>query len=316
MKDFPKIKHVVPWGKERQDSVRNWIEKVTGRITLIHNWANPLVGKEEIDAIILAAEEHGTAVVGQKAINTLKQVDENWFVIRTVPRHDIYEVQTPQAVTTEVFRKAMEKWSHETLTDDVSFLERENLPVKIVPSSSRNFKITVQDDLDKAESLINKKQLIGIGHDSHKFTDQQKTLHLGGIEIACWFWSEGNSNWDALIHAMCNALWTAIGEWSLSLYADKMCKGEGIKDSREYLKHIFKKVQERGYEIGNIACTIEAAKPKLEVHIPKMKEVLSDILGCSSFQIGIACTTWEWLTDFGKWLWLQCFVNLILIKKL
>jgi 2-C-methyl-D-erythritol 2,4-cyclodiphosphate synthase len=118
-----------------------------------------------------------------------------------------------------------------------------------------------------------------------------------------------------LTHAICNALWTAIGKGSLSLYADKMCLERWIENSLKYLESIYVEVKKSWYEIGNIACSIEAAKPKLEKHIPQMKAILSQTLNCVSQQIGIACTTGEKLTDFGKGLGIQCFVHCILVKS-
>ena len=363
-KQFPKIKFVVKWWIERQFSVQNWLEKVSWEFVLIHNWANPLVTDKEIDEVILNTKKYWASVVWKKVKNTLKKVDENWFVISTIPREDIFEVQTPQWLKTEKFKELVEKNSHPVIakrhdeaiqwnnnstchpelvsgsekivinwnknnkidseinsewqgvsTDDVSFFEKENLPVKIVESSEQNFKITTQEDLKKAESFVRQNTRIWFWHDSHKIIENKSWnwMILWWIKISNDLEFEWNSDWDVLIHAICNGIWTAIWEWSLSIYSDKMCK-DWITNSMEYLKHIVNKMTKKWYSIWNISASIEWAKPKLEKHIPTMKEEIAQTLFCTTFQIWIACTTWEWLTSFWKWEWLQVFCNVILKK--
>jgi len=312
---FPKIKFVVEWWTERQFSVQNWIQKSTKKITLIHNSANPLVTPKEITDTIKATQKYGSAVVWQKAVNTLKKVDQNWLIIQTIPRSDIYEVQTPQWVNTKIFKKLIKNPNTELFTDDVSFFEHAKLQSKIVPVSKQNFKITYPEDINKAESFLNPKIKIWIGHDSHRIDKNKTFTTLGWIQIKCGFWLEWNSDADVLIHAICNAIGTAIGQGSLSIYSDPMCHQKKITDSQTYLKHIFQEAKKQNYQIWNLACTIEAQKPKLEKHIPAMKQNLAKLLNCSIIQIGIACTSWENLSDFWKWLWIQCFTEVILYQK-
>jgi len=314
-KELTKVKKIIKWWTERQFSVQNWIKEVSWEITLIHNCANPLVTTKEISDVIQATKEFWAWVVWSKAINTLKQIDINWHIIKTIPRADIYEVQTPQWVQTKIFKKLISKYKNEVFTDDVSFFEKEKLTVKIVPASKQNFKITYPEDLKTAESFLKTQIIIWVWHDSHRFDPKKidkTTIKIWWIPIPHNQNFEANSDWDVLIHTICNAIWTAIWKWSLSIYSDKMCKS-GITDSTEYLKYIFQQMKKLWYKIGNISCSIEAQKPKLEKHIPAIKKNLSKLLECSTIQIWIACTSGEWLSDFWKWLWMQCFANIILV---
>lgn len=342
-RDFPKIKYVVEWWCERQFSVKNWLEKVSWEFVLVHNWANPLVTDEEIDNIIFATKKYWAAVVWRKAKNTLKKVDENWFVVNTVSRHDIYEVQTPQGLKTDKFKELVSEYIIQSkakntvvnenfhslpsalnpeppalFTDDVSFFEKAWLPVKIVEASEQNFKITTKEDLKKAQCFVRQEIRIWFWHDSHRILERRKEegeswkwLILWWIKISDDLEFEWNSDWDVLIHSICNAIWTAIWQGSLSLYSDKMCK-DWITDSMEYLKHIVQEMRDRWYSVWNLSASIEWARPKLERHIPAMKEKISKALWCSTFQIWIACTTWEWLSSFWKGEWMQVFTNIIL----
>ena len=313
-KTFPKIKDVVIWWKQRQESVKKWLDKVNNEILLIHNWSNPLVTDLEIEQVIKNTQEYWACAPWLKAINTLKKVDEEMMIKETIPREDIYEVQTPQWVNVKTFRKLVNKKSVKTFTDDVSYFENANLPVKIVLASENNFKITNPSDLLKAENIVRKDLIIWIWHDSHRLIKWDKPLIIWATEINSDYYFEWNSDWDILLHALCNAIWTAIWEWSLSLYSDKMCK-MWQTNSIEYLKHIYKEMKNKGYQIWNLSISIEWKEPKLESFIPKIKENLAKNLECTVFQIWIACTSWEWLTSFWKWEGMQCFVNLILRKN-
>ena len=314
-KTFPKVKKVVIWWKLRQDSVINWLKEISGEILLIHNWCNPWVTDEEIDEVIRETKEHWACAPWSKVVNTIKQVSENWFIVKTIERKDLYEVQTPQWVNTKKFKQLINSKSEtqdsKLITDDVSYFEQAWLPVKITQSSPSNFKITTQEDLKKAQVFVKQDLVIWIWHDSHKLILWKKPLMLWWIWIESEFSFEANSDWDVLIHALCNAIWTAIWEWSLSLYSDKMLK-DWKSDSMEYLKHIFSEIEKRGFVVWNISATIEWKQPKLEKYIGEIKENLAKLMKCNTYQIWIAITSWEDLTSFWKWEWMQCFVNVIL----
>jgi len=68
------------------------------------------------------------------------------------------------------------------------------------------------------------------------------------------------------------------------------------------------KVKERGHKISNIAIMLEGKKPKIDEHIDDLKASLSKILNLKKENIGIAATSGDELTDFGKGKGMQCFV--------
>lgn len=316
-KDFPKIKHVVKWWAERSDSVRNWMDYVSNDYVLIHNWCNCLVTEKEIDSVMQCTVEYWASCPWKKVVNTVKKVWMDNLVITTVDRSDLYEVQTPQWVNAKQFKLLLRKHVSWTFTDDVSYFEREWLPVKIVEASDQNFKITTTNDLVMANAMHKQDLLCWLGHDSHRFldcADEYKPLIIWWVEITKELSFEANSDWDVLIHSLCNALWTSIGGWSLSLYADQMCS-IWEKSSEAYLAYILNKVNETWYIIWNISISLEWKRPKLEKFIPLIKEQLAKLLGISTYQIWIACTSWEELSDFWKGKWLQCFTMLTLKKS-
>jgi 2-C-methyl-D-erythritol 2,4-cyclodiphosphate synthase len=155
---------------------------------------------------------------------------------------------------------------------------------------------------------------VGIGQDSHKFVDD-KPLILGGIHIPDTPGLHANSDGDAVIHALCNALGTALGRGALSTYADDMCKNQNITDSKEYLKVALGFTEEEGYDISNISIAIEAGRPKLEQHFPAMKKKLSELLSIKENEVGIAVTSGEKIAPFGRGVGIQVFASVCLEKS-
>lgn len=161
---FKKISSVIEGGKERQDSALRGLQAIEKSakprdLILFHNAANPLVLPEEINKVIRAARKHGAALLGQPAKDTLKKIDKNSLILQTVPRKNIYLAQTPQVIEYKLAKEVFGKAAKDGFqgTDDVSLVERTGKPVKIVPCSYRNVKITTRDDLKIAESFISKR---------------------------------------------------------------------------------------------------------------------------------------------------------------
>ena len=308
--NFDKITKVVDGGIERQDSVYNGIKAVDEAedddIILIHNAVNPFVDEATINNCINATKKYGAAVVGFPAKDTIKVVEDG-LVRQTIDRRLLWQIQTPQAMKYFLAKKAFERAYREKFygTDDVSLVERIGGSVKIVYCPRENMKITEPYDLAYANKMINASK-IGIGQDSHKF-DKKKPLVLGSVKILDKDGFEANSDGDVILHALFNALSTAIGDRSLGFYADRMFK-EGITDSKKYLEFILDKVRERNCRISNIAIMLEGKKPKIDEHIEKIKNALSKLLKIKKENIGIAATSGEELTDFGRGFGMQCFV--------
>ena len=306
-----KIIKVADGGLERQDSAYNGIKAIERArdddIIIIHNGSNPFVNDEIINNSINAAKKYGAAVVGFPAKDTIKVVQDG-FVKQTIDRRLLWQVQTPQAMKYFLAKKAFEIAYREKFygTDDVSLVEKIGGQVKMVYCDRSNIKITDQHDLAYANKLANASR-IGIGMDSHKFSKGKKPLMLGGIKISNKDGFDANSDGDVVLHALFNALSTAIGMKSLGFYADKMLK-EGITDSKQYLKFITGKTNEKNLKIQNVAIMLEGKRPKIDGQIDRIKSSLSKLLGIKSDYIGIAATSGEGLTEFGEGKGMQCIV--------
>jgi len=161
---FRKIDSVVIGGKERQASAFNGFkaaEKLGAKekdLILFHNGVNPLILQKEINKVIKMAKKYGAAFLGQKAKDTIKKVDKNNFVLKTIARENIYLAQTPQAMEYTLAKKSFEKARLEKFkgTDDVSLVERLGKKVRAVPCSYKNIKVTTREDLKIIESFLKK----------------------------------------------------------------------------------------------------------------------------------------------------------------
>lgn len=149
----PKIK-IIEGGNTRQKSVYNALKYVNNEYVLIHDGARPLIRKDTIAYVLEAVLDKGAISVMTKTTDTIKEVDENGRIIRTVDRAKLYNTQTPQGFKTEIIKSAHEKLRDGNFTDDCSMLETLNIPVYIVNGSYTNIKITIKSDLDFARLYI------------------------------------------------------------------------------------------------------------------------------------------------------------------
>jgi 2-C-methyl-D-erythritol 2,4-cyclodiphosphate synthase len=153
---------------------------------------------------------------------------------------------------------------------------------------------------------------VGLGQDSHKLKSGG-VLVLAGVEISQELHLEADSDGDVIIHSLCNALSTAIGGGSLDTWAGEMFR-KGIKDSREFLKAILTKVNSQNYKISNVAIMVEASKPRLEEQRETMQKSLANLLKIEQDRVGIAFTSGEGLTNFGKGEGMQA-ISTVLLEK-
>ena len=136
-------------GKERQDSVYNGLQVVKEDYVLIHDGARPYLKKENIDDILECLNKNDACLLVVPVKDTIKVcIDGN--IVKTLPREQLVQAQTPQAFKTELIKRCYQKGKDKNYiaTDDASIVEYfENIEVKAVLGSYSNIKITTPDDL-------------------------------------------------------------------------------------------------------------------------------------------------------------------------
>ena len=140
---------------------------------------------------------------------------------------------------------------------------------------------------------------VGMGFDVHKLVEG-RDLWLGGIKIEHSLGLLGHSDADVLIHAICDAMLGAANMRDIGYhFPDTAAETDGI-DSKILLRKTNELLNEKGWYVGNIDATICVERPKINPHVPAMKECLAGILNTDVENISIKATTTEKLGFTGR----------------
>lgn len=168
---------VVDGGAERFESVANALShlKPEADFVAVHDAVRPCTPAAQIDAVFAAAAREGAAILGLAVADTLKRVDNQMRVTQTVPRIGLWQAQTPQ-----VFRKdwLLEAYAKRTgggkdVTDDAQLVEAAGHPVRVIPGSPFNLKITTGEDLKIASQFLKLKEAEDKPKASRPFEDER-----------------------------------------------------------------------------------------------------------------------------------------------
>ncbi len=138
-----------------------------------------------------------------------------------------------------------------------------------------------------------------MGFDVHRLVPD-RDLWMCGVKIDHELGLLGHSDADVGIHALCDALLGAANLRDIGYhFPDTDPKWKGA-DSRKLLAKVMQLLADRGYTLGNCDITICAERPKMNPHIPAMKQQLAAAMGCDESQISIKATTTERLGFTGR----------------
>ncbi|MFV1883513.1 MAG: 2-C-methyl-D-erythritol 2,4-cyclodiphosphate synthase [Balneola sp.] len=140
---------------------------------------------------------------------------------------------------------------------------------------------------------------IGFGFDIHQLVEGRKLI-LGGLEIPFEKGLLGHSDADVLLHAITDALLGALALGDIGQHFPDTDPEHKDADSRLLLRHCYKLVKEKGYELSNLDATIVAQRPKLMPHIPKIREIIASDLEVDLDQVSVKATTSEKLGFVGR----------------
>ncbi|TXC85576.1 2-C-methyl-D-erythritol 2,4-cyclodiphosphate synthase [Metabacillus litoralis] len=140
---------------------------------------------------------------------------------------------------------------------------------------------------------------VGQGFDVHQLVEG-RPLILGGIDIPYEKGLLGHSDADVLLHTVADACLGAIAEGDIGKHFPDTDPEFKNADSAELLSHVWKLVKDRGFELGNIDCTIIAQKPKMAPHIEKMRARIAELLEADISQVNVKATTTEQLGFTGR----------------
>lgn len=148
---------VVPGGATRADSVRAGLRSLDPppAVVLVHDAARPFVSASTIAAVIERVRAGVGAVAAIPVADTIKDVDDDGRVARTVSRARLWRAQTPQGFPGRMLIEAYQRWPRDgpTPTDDAEVVEHAGFRVEVVQGALRNLKVTSEDDWRLAELL-------------------------------------------------------------------------------------------------------------------------------------------------------------------
>jgi 2-C-methyl-D-erythritol 2,4-cyclodiphosphate synthase len=140
---------------------------------------------------------------------------------------------------------------------------------------------------------------VGQGYDVHRFNEGDHII-LGGVKIPYEKGLEAHSDGDVVLHALADAILGAAALGDIGKHfpdTDPEFKGA---DSRVLLRHVYKIVQEKGYQLINADITIIAQAPKMLPYVPEMRaNIAVDLLVDMDF-INVKATTTEKLGFEGR----------------
>ncbi|MFJ7935204.1 2-C-methyl-D-erythritol 2,4-cyclodiphosphate synthase [Sporosarcina sp. NPDC096371] len=155
---------------------------------------------------------------------------------------------------------------------------------------------------------------IGQGFDVHEF-EEGRPLIIGGITIPHERGLTGHSDADVLLHTITDAALGAIGEGDIGRHFPDTDAAFKDADSAVLLEKIWALVEDKGYKLGNIDCTIMAQRPKMAPHIETIRERVAQLLHADVTQVNIKATTTEKLGFVGREEGIASMATILLVKS-
>lgn len=295
-------------GATRQMSVRAGLEALSAHmpdIVLIHDAARPFASARLIARAAEAAAKSGAAIPALPVTDTVKSVDGNSQVERTLDRNSLRLIQTPQAFAFKpllaAHRRAVTHGRND-FTDDAALAEWAGMPVTVFDGEAGNIKITNPEDFMRAEAMqfaLLGDVRTGAGIDVHAFGPGDHVV-IGGIRIPFARALTGHSDADVGLHALTDAILGALADGDIGSHfppSDPQWRGAS---SDRFLKFACERVAARGGKIAHLDLTIVCEAPKIGPHRDAMRAAIAAIAGVDIDRVAVKATTSEQLGFTGR----------------
>ena len=287
-------------GRLRQDSVRLGLKSLDRSVgtVLVHDAARPFVTGRLIVALCDRLAEGSQGVIPVLAVTDTIKCCTPSRVCKTLPREELYRVQTPQGFVTETLRAAHSALGTHIVTDDAQALEYMNIPVDTVQGEGGNIKITNPEDLRFLRQTAFR-TCAGMGYDVHRFGGDRPVI-LGGVPIPSKLTIEAHSDGDVLLHALMDALLGAaalgdIGEH----FPDSDPKFLGISSSI-LLDQVLTMLRQHAIVPVHVDATIVAQAPRIAPYREQIRKNIARLMTMDPAHINIKATTEERLGFTGR----------------
>ncbi len=118
---------------------------------------------------------------------------------------------------------------------------------------------------------------------------------LGGVAVSSEVGPLAHSDGDALLHAVTDALLTAVAAGDIGqLFPDTAPENAG-RDSRVFLQEALSIVRAHGYRVAQLSAVVVLDRPKLGPYRGRIQASLAELLGIGPGEVGLAFKTSEGL---------------------
>lgn len=297
-------------GASRQDSTRralNALAEDAPGIVLIHDGVRPFVDGALIDRIIRTAERGKGALPALPVSETLKRAGASGDIEATVPRAGLHAAQTPQGFPFALIADAHERafrQGRDDFTDDAAIAEWAKIPVRVVPGSVDNIKLTWARDIALADQRCSRAVAFpdvrtGNGYDVHSFAEGDSVV-LCGVRIPHEKRLSGHSDADVGLHALTDALLATCGAGDIGTHFPPSDPQWKDAPSHRFVEHAAATVREAGGRIANADVTLVCEAPKIGPHRGSMTAAMAAMLGIGEARVSVKATTNERLGFLGR----------------
>jgi 2-C-methyl-D-erythritol 4-phosphate cytidylyltransferase / 2-C-methyl-D-erythritol 2,4-cyclodiphosphate synthase len=295
-------------GATRQASVRAGLEALAARrpdIVLIHDAARPFASAGLVSRAIAAAEKSGAAIPALPVTDTVKTVNSEGLVGKTIDRNTLRLIQTPQSFAFPALLDAHRRAAvqgREDFTDDAALAEWAGMKVNVFAGETGNIKITEAEDFARAEAIQTSALgdiRTGTGIDVHAFGAGDHVI-IGGIRIPHARALTGHSDADVGLHALTDAILGALADGDIGAHfppSDPQWRGAS---SDQFLAFAVNRVTARGGRIANLDLTIVCEAPRIGPHRDAMRAHIAELAGIAIDRVGVKATTSEQLGFTGR----------------
>lgn len=154
---------------------------------------------------------------------------------------------------------------------------------------------------------------IGFGIDFHQLVTDRE-FWLGGVKIDHPKGALGHSDADVLLHAICDAMLGAACLGDIGVHFPDTDEALKNIDSKILLHQSFELIKNAGYGIVNIDSTLCLEAPKIKDYVPRMQQVIAEILMLQPTDVSIKATTTEKMGFVGREEGLVAYATILLQK--
>lgn len=152
---------------------------------------------------------------------------------------------------------------------------------------------------------------VGVGVDVHPI-DKSKPLYLAGLHWPNFPGLSGHSDGDVVVHACCDALFSAAGLGDLGTnFGTDRSEYKGASGEK-LLTETYKIILDAGWKISNISVQLIGNEPKLGVRRSEAEETLSKIVQAP---VSLSATTTDGLGLTGRGEGMAAIANALIYRE-